>query len=856
MNRFFGNSVRFLILGLIVTTLGSCKTTKNTFLNRNYHSTATRYNWYYNAKLNFHAGQNKLQEEHKDDYNQLLRIYPLGTKKEAQSIAPQMDKALKKCASAISKHSMLIKGEERNRWIDDCYLLIGKAYYYKQEYIKAIEAFRLVGRQFQGNISAYESQIWLLRSFVEEGDLGSAELVIENIVMDETFPTSLNQPLSLALADYYLKTEDKIMAIEELSSAIDLTKKRREKARYHFLLAQLQAEEGNYAEATNLFTKVIRSSPDYEMVFNAKINRARSFDTSSGGTEEIVKELKRMLKDDKNAEYLDVIYYGLAELNKREDKMPLAIQNYTLSVAKSVKNDAQKALSSSVLADLYYQKQNYRLAQAYYDTAVAFMNNKHQRFQVAQLRQKTLTDLITNLDVIYEQDSIQRIALMPEGERMAFIDNLIRQIELEEKKEKELENQRRSENNFFTDPSQRNNKFNNNIGGQWYFENPNTLSFGYSEFNRKWGKRKLEDDWRRSNKKSMTVEEALADTLQEDVFDPKNRDSYVKGLPLTTEAMKASNRKIIAAYFDAGVIYKEQLEDIPQAIQSFETLNKRFPINDNRVMVLYFLNRLHAESQDTQSANTYKNTLLEEFPNSDYAKLLKDPDYINQLSDANTSIEQTYEQAFALYNKGLYNDCLQSCKVQLAKYPNHYLGPHFDLLKTMAEASQTNKPIYIAKLEGIINTYPNHQVALTAQEIITLLQTQDSQTTQDEQQEGAPYTTNAQAAHYFILLFYDYNLELALAKAALSDYHAEYYRLDRLNISNLLFEEHTHMITVREFINQQAAMDYYQAFQEGDVRGVFGDDYQAFVIAGPNFPYFFKNKDTEGYLKMFKQHYQ
>ena len=359
---------------------------------------------------------------------------------------------------------MLIKGEERNRWIDDCYLLIGKAYYYKQEYIKAIEAFRLVGRQFQGNISAYESQIWLLRSFVEEGDLGSAELVIENIVMDETFPTSLNQSLSLALADYYLKTEDKIMAIEELSSAIDLTKKRREKARYHFLLAQLQAEEGNYAEATNLFTKVIRSSPDYEMVFNAKINRARSFDTSSGGSEEIVKELKRMLKDDKNAEYLDVIYYGLAELNKREDKMPLATQNYTLSVAKSVKNDAQKALSSSVLADLYYQKQNYRLAQAYYDTAVAFMNNKHQRFQVAQLRQKTLTDLITNLDVIYEQDSIQRIALMPEGERMAFIDNLIRQIELEEKKEKELENQRRLENNFFTDPSQRNNKFNNNIG--------------------------------------------------------------------------------------------------------------------------------------------------------------------------------------------------------------------------------------------------------------------------------------------------------------------------------------------------------------------------------------------------------
>ena len=283
------------------------------------------------------------------------------------------------------------------------------------------------------------------------------------------------------------------MAIEELSSAIDLTKKRRQKARYNYLLAQLNAEQGNFAVATNLFTKVIRSSPDYEMVFNAKINRARSFDTSSGGTEEIIKELKSMLKDDKNAEYLDVIYFGLAELNKRQDKLPSAMQNYTLSVAKSVKNDAQKALSSSVLADLYYQKQTIDWHSLLRHRR-GFMNNKHQRFQVAQLRQKTLTDLITNLDVIYEQDSIQRIALMPEGERMAFIDNLIRQIELEEKKEKELENQRRSENNFFTDPSQRNNKFNNNRGAV-VFWNPNTLSFGYSEFNRKWGnenRRRLE----------------------------------------------------------------------------------------------------------------------------------------------------------------------------------------------------------------------------------------------------------------------------------------------------------------------------------------------------------------------------
>ena len=855
MNRFFSNSVYQIILIITLITLGSCKTTKDTFLNRNYHATATRYNWYYNAKLNYNAGINKLRQDHKDDFNQLLSIYPLGTKKNAQSIAPQMDKVLKKCASAISKHSMLIKGEERNRWIDDCYLMIGKAYFYKQEYIKAIEAFRLVERQFMGDHTGYQAQIWLLRAHVEAEDLGSADLVIDNIVMDENFPNSLNQPLSLALASYYLKMGENAIAIEELSAAITQTKKRREKARYNYILAQLYAIEGEYARATSLFTKVIRTSPDYEMVFNAKINRARSFDTSSGGTEEIVKELKNMLKDDKNTDFLDVIYFGLAELNMRQNDLPQAKQNYTLSVSTSVNNNAQKALSSAVLADLYYDQQNYRLAQAYYDTTVAFMNSKNKRYQPALTRQKKLTDLISNLDIIYEQDSLQRIALMPEAERVAFIDNLILQIELEEKAQKALENQRRSENNFFNDPRQRNNKFNTNQGGQWYFENPNTLSFGFSEFNRKWGKRKLEDNWRRSNKKSLSVEEALADTLEEDQFDPKSRDSYMKGLPLTVEAMQASNRKIIAAYFDAGVIYKEQLVDLPQAIQSFETLNSRFPKNDNRVMVLYFLNRLYAESGNNDLANNYKNMLTSEFPNSDYAKLLNDPDYINQLGATYNNAEQAYEQAFSLYNTGQYKACEAACKTSISNYPNHPTAPHFDLLKTMSEASQTSTSVYIAKLEKIISSYPQHSVAQAAQEIIEWLQT-EAKAVEESQPKDSPYTTNDNAGHYFILLFYDYNLELTTAKATLSDYHAEYYRLDRLNISNLLFADHTYMITVREFANKAAAMSYYTAFQDGDVRGVFGDDYQAFVIAGPNFPYFFKNKDIDGYLEMFKKHYQ
>ena len=414
--------VFFLLFTFFV--LGSCKTTKNKFFNKAYHKTTTRYNWYFNANESFKAGVKKLETQHKDDFNNLLSVYPLGTEKEAQSIAPQMDKALIKCAQAISKHSMLIKGKEYNRWIDNCYLLIGKAYFYKKEYVKAVEAFRLVSRQFEGLTTSYEAQIWLAKTFVESKDFSSADLTLENILSDENFPIDLNKDLALIMSHYHIRKKDFVPAIGELEEAASLTRKKREKSRYLYMIAQLHYNQKNYTDATNYFSKVIRISPDYEMTFNAKINRARSFDTSSGGSEQIKDELNKMLKDAKNKEFLDVIYFGLAELSNRESKLNEAIPLYVQSVARSVTNDAQKSLSSVILADLYYNQQKYRPSQAYYDTAVAFMNINNERYLIASARQKTLTDLITNLDVIQHQDSVQRIALMSEQERFTFIDNI------------------------------------------------------------------------------------------------------------------------------------------------------------------------------------------------------------------------------------------------------------------------------------------------------------------------------------------------------------------------------------------------------------------------------------------------
>lgn len=866
-------SLKYLFFLAITCVFSSCSTKKSTFFTRAFHNTTTHYNWYFNGEETLKNAIKKLEEKHQEDYNQLLPVFPIGTEKDAQSITPSLDKAIKKGAKAISRHSIFIKGEEHNRWVDDCYLMIAKSYFFQREYVKAIEAFRFISRQFKGTEIDFEAQLWLCRSHIDKGDLSSAEFLFNTILTEEGFPEKFNKELALVYAHYHIKNQDFFSASEELLAAIDETIKSKEKSRYHFILAQIYHQQENYKEATKHYEIVLRKSPDYEMAFNAKINRARAYDVNFGNIESVRQELQKMLKDDKNAEYLDVIYFGLAELTVRENRLDEAIPLYKKSVAKSVANDAQKAISSLQLGEIFYERQNYRQAQAYYDTAIAFLNIKHNSYKLALQKQTTLSGLIKNLDVITYQDSLQVVAMMPENERNSFIDAIISKLEEKERIERQLEANNKAESMFLNDQNGRgginNNRFNQSNqsqAGKWYFYNSTTLSFGYSEFTRKWGKRKLEDDWRRANKTSLSIEALEADTSSEEVFDPKSRDSYLKGLPLTIEEIQASNKKIIEAYYNAGVIYKEELADLLRAEEMFDELNQRFPKNDNRVMVLYYLYILNTDLAYPIKSENYKQALLAEYPNSEYSKIISNPEFLKEALTKKSEIEHTYEQAHNLYVSKNYRQALEICIETSEKNPTNLLKPNFELLAAVCGGFIYGEKKLILELENVKNTHNGHIVSVTAQELLDQLKinnqiTQNSTSVQEitidnNEETLVEYVFKNNAPHYFVILFKDFDLNLNTAKSIFSNYHSEYYNLEKLNISSILLDEQTHMISIREFENASRAMDYYNAFLIADARGPFGSDFDAFVIAAPNFPTFFKNKDVKGYQKKFNEMYQ
>ena len=104
----------------------SCSTKKKTWFHRTYHNTTAKYNGYFNGKESLKIGLRKIQE-HKDDYTQILPIYPTGDLKGLKKTHSHMDKAIRKASIVIQKHSIKIKGKEYCKWIDDNYLLLGMA---------------------------------------------------------------------------------------------------------------------------------------------------------------------------------------------------------------------------------------------------------------------------------------------------------------------------------------------------------------------------------------------------------------------------------------------------------------------------------------------------------------------------------------------------------------------------------------------------------------------------------------------------------------------------------------------------------------------------------------------------------
>lgn len=841
--------------------LSACSRKKNRFTSRAYHNTTTRYNYFFNAREIKRETERALYDQHQDDFSEIIPLFIYPSEEQAKALYPDMDKIIEKTSTAIDRHSMYLKKEEHNRWIDDSYMLMGIARFYKQEYFVGEEIFEYIAKAYKKQDERFLGLIWLARTHIELGNMNKAESYL-TLIDEQGIPKQYNSDYNALYADFFIKKRNIDEAIHRLEKALKTTKKKKEKTRYNYVLAQLWLKKKEYGKASDLFTTVIKLKPRYDMLFNAKISRAMSFEPGSEKGGDIKKMLTKMVKDSKNEEFLDQIYYALADIAFKEGDEPLGINYLQKSAAASVSNNKQKALSYLRLGEIFYQKPNYIKSQAYYDSCLTVLPEDYDRYESIYTRSKALNNLVENILIVQKEDSLQKM-VNDVPYRQEVINALIKKA----KEEDEAKLAEEAEFNVLDNNNSPNINANVNNTGKWYFYNQTTLGFGFTDFKKNWGNRKLEDDWRRSNKESIATfddELAVSDSATTDstgtVINPKTTEAYyLKFLPLTDSTLTASHNKIIEALYKLGNIYREDFQDYKQATKSFENLIERYDTCRYKLPSWYNLYRISLLTDNDKMKAKYKRLILDEYPESEYARIIQDPAYNKVTRENRKRVDNYYSIVFELYRDRKYEKVLIRCETAKSIFADNHIQDKFDLLAAMSIGHTSPIDTFKLALNNIILNHSETESAKEAQRILDLIKKGIKvDVGEEESNSTVPYKHKFSAEFHLVVIIPGTDKRTNKYKVDISNFNAKYYSEKTFSVSNIFIDPTKQLIIVKKMDTYEEAIDYYKSFKfnKDNLKDIIDKKYNYFLISKENFVLFYKNKDVKGYLDFFKKNFE
>lgn len=676
-------------------------------------------------------------------------------------------------------------------------------------------------------------------------------------------------------------------SIKYLDICLKKSSDRKEKARLQYILAQLYRETGNEEKAREAFMTVRKFNPPYKMAFNAWINAAGIF-SGQGDPEKLKKALHKMLRDEKNLEFRDQIYFALANILFREGNREEAIGNYRKSVSSSIDNTYQLALSSITLADIYFEEPDYLEARAYYDSAMMVVGEEYPDYDKLNHRYRSLSRLVENLTTVEVQDSLQKLALMPEKDRDALIDKWIAQEQEKQREAELIASQQQSERGYYRANEYRFGLGQSDEGGGWYFYNPQTVSYGKAQFQQRWGRRKLEDDWRRLNKSTVPLDEMdelaqYADSASRvaRVEDPLDRSFYTQDLPLTDSLMAVSHDKIRDALYNAGRIFKSDFSDYPRSAGSYEELNQRYPDNLYLLSVWFELYDLYELIGDAAKAAEYRNLIIGRFPESKYAQYLLNPNFFDDLQARTDSLNRLYQDAFRDYKTGRYRNVIPVTQTMKKLDPDSLLLAKIDFIGTVSEGTQSDMQHFGNGLRNYIQTYPHAEPVLLAREILTLIE--DSTLTDyqklvdmgylhdeirnDEMQPGnqpendefgGKFSYEEDLLHYFVIAYpRNSGIDVNRLKFDIANYNLDHYTKFDFDIEEENLDGATNLLLVRSLTNKEQGLIYFRAIiRQAEVfRSLRNVEYYNFVASSTNYRQVLNEKSVTDYLKFYLRNY-
>ena len=755
-----------MIIAMLVA-LAACSNKTNTARSRFWQSFTTKYNVYFHGKTNYDEQLKEMMDNYEDDYSQHLYMHPAEARSNPKAPQPggSFDRTIEKMEKAIALHSIKKKPkrksgkgrdpkyqewlsrEEYNPYLHNAWYLLAKAQYMKGDFLDAAATFRYISRHFPWkNDLVQECQVREALCYCALGWTTEADNVLSHVHLDQITNKRIRALANAAFADYYVKAQQPEEAIPYLSTAIKGFKGN-DKVRMSFLLGQLYEDIGDKHNAYLAYKQAGSSSgSSYRTKFNARIKQSAVYEGANIASE--VKALKRMTRYDRNKDYLDQVYYAIGNLYLTHGDTLSAIENYRLAAEKSTRNGVDKAISQLTLGGIYFARRQYDEAQVCYAEAIPLVNEDYPNYKMLKKRSDVLDELAVYSQNVTLQDSLLELAAMTPDEQKAVIAKIIE--ELKKKEKEEAENMAREE--YLAQQNAKGSQLGDsrNAPGitsgdnSWYFYNAPIKNAGKTQFQKLWGSRKLEDNWRRHNKMTFSFNDeeadsimaALADsviidengdTVKVDIEalkraeDPHYEEYYLKQIPKTEEDIMMAHEIIQEGLYNMGIILKDKMEDYNAAAYEFNRLMEFYPDNTYRLDVYYNMYMMFMRNGQDADAQPYRDSILVEFPDSKYGMAMQDPNYLENLKNMNRDQENMYEAAYGNYLANNHTAVHEAYTEMMRKCPLSKIMPKFMFIDALSYLTEKNHDKFKETIKDMLQRYPQTDITPVASEIVKQL---------------------------------------------------------------------------------------------------------------------------------------
>ena len=702
------NVCNFILFGaLMLFAATGCSRKKDKFINRSWHSLNTKYNILYNGNIALESGKTEINTAYVDNYWEILPIERLQVTDEIvlgnKAQNPNFERAEDKAVKAIQTHGMNIRGKEKNPQIDESYILLGKARYFDNRFIPALEAFNYILFKYPASSNINLAKIWRAKTNLRLENEGLAIKNLKKLIELNQLSNKDKVAAASALAQAYITTKAIDSAITQLQLASKLTKNNKELGRLRFIEGQLYNSLGITDSATIAFDKVIalkRKTPRIYMI-SAHLEKIKNFDFKNGDRLTLELFLESLETNRENRPFLDKIYHQIANYHIKNNKDSLAVAYYNKSLRTDSKDTHLIALNYRTLADLNFDYSEYSLAGSYYDSTLLSLKENSKSFRAIKRKRDNLEDVIYYEAVARDTDSVLGLVKLSELEKETYFQAFIDKLKLEEDALKKISTSKGG--GFEPSPTASSKK-----DKTFYFYNPTTVAFGKNEFARIWGERALETNWRWSNKtvQNEKIAEKDSEEVQKETDESRFTVAYyLAQIPTEEIVLDSIAKERNFAYYQLGLIYKDKFKEYTLAQNKLEKLLKQFPEERLVLPAKYNLYKVYSLLGLALSESNLKKDIIENHPDSRYAAILLNPE--QALLNNENSPQTLYNNLYAQFELGAYQEVIDGCDFQIIRLDGDEIIPKLELLKVTSRARLYGFEAYKEGLNFVALNYPS-----------------------------------------------------------------------------------------------------------------------------------------------------